>query len=275
MSKKFYRLPGMPIAAFALAVTAAAMSGCNSDADRASPSEAVSAPAADAPASTAPISNLGEGHLLQGDELKAFLKNLPQDRQTPSAPATQSMAAPKSAGNPACVIDFNSNKGLAHMADRAYTPYAVSPFYIQPCFPYYALVTPSDNNNYYLPTEASGTCPGTYGKIGYGSILNCQNQQDAANFPRYAGNTTRSTGLIVTLPQDGINHNFRVNRFFARSGTITVYANRVGIGWWYWGPISTPQFFYFTNAQNVTELQFFPSDGNSNITVDNIDITGL
>jgi hypothetical protein len=268
----------MPVLAFGLSVLAAGMSGCNQSADPASPVGA-SAPIVQTPSAANPqMETLGEGKMLQGEELKAFLNTLPKNSKTPAIPATatQSLAAPKSAGNPACLIDFNSNKGLAHMADRAYTGYAVSPYYLQPCYPYYAFVTPSNNNNYYLPTEASGTCPGNYGKIGYGTYYNCQNQQDAVNFPRYGANTDRNSGLIVTLPQDGVNHNFRVNYFFARSGTITVYAYRVGIGWWYWGPITgTPRFFSFTNAENVTELQFFPSDNNSGFSVDNISITGL
>jgi hypothetical protein len=266
----------MPILAFGLAVMTAGISGCNQSADPASP-DGASAPANPTPSANAPTTSLGEGHLLQGEELKAFLKTLPADKQSPAASAqAQSLAAPKSAAYPACLIDFNSSKGLAHMADRAYTGYAVSPYYIQPCFPYYAFVTPTNNNNYYLPTEATGTCPGSYGKIGYGPYYNCQNQQDAANFARYGANTDRNSGLIVTLPQDGINHNFRFDYFYARSGTITVYAYRVGIGWWYWGPLSgAPRYFSFTNADNVTEVRFLPSDNNSNFSVDNISITAL
>lgn len=272
MSLRISRPIMLPMAAFGLAVLSAAVTGCNQS-DPTSPRDA------SAPAAGYPTTNMGEGHLLKGAELEAFLKSLPADKQLAAVPAAQaqSIAAPKSAANPACIIDFNSGKGLAHMADRAYTAYATSPYYIQPCFPYYAFVTPVGRNYYYLPTEASGTCPGSYGNIGYGSVLNCQNQQDAANFPRYASNgstTDGDLGISVTLPQDGINHNFKLSYFFARSGSIAVYAYRVGIGWWVWTPINVaPGFFSFTNADNVTEVHFHSSDSRSIFQVDNISIT--
>jgi hypothetical protein len=283
MSKMKFR-PALPSAAvLGLALLSAALSGCDQGADPISSREPSASPAGGPPVDV-PTTQMGEGHLLQGKELDDFLKTLPADRQVPASamqPTSemQPAAAAKSAANPACIIDFNSPKGLAHMADRAYTYYATSPYYIQPCFPYYAFVTPIGRNYYYLPTEASNTCPGSYGKLGYGSVLNCQNQQDAANFPRYASNgspTDGGLGIVVTLPQDGINHNFRFSYFFARSGSIAVYAYRVGIGWWVWTPINVaPGFFVFNNAENVTEVRFHSSDGRSIFQVDNISITAL
>jgi hypothetical protein len=275
MLNKYSRLTGMPVVALGLAALAAGMTGCNQSPDPVSP-DGPSAPAAQSPVTA---KNAGEGHLLQGEELKTFLQRLPGDKRAVSPVPSQSIAAPKSAANPACIINFNSSKGLSHMSDAAYAYYALSPYYMQPCFPYYAFVTPINRNYYYLPTEASNTCPGDFAMIGTGSIFDCQNQQYAANWPRFASNgstTDGDMGLSITLPQDGINHNFRLNYIFDRSGSLAVYAYRVGIGWWVWTPINVaPGFFAFSNVENVTEVQIFSSDFQSIFEVDNISITGL
>jgi hypothetical protein len=283
MLRKNIRLPKASIAAFALALTAAAFSGCNQDAVPTA-TDSASKPSTSLPTLTSSPENpiVIEGRALIGADLEAFLKAHPEANRVPeaSAPPVQSLPAAKTAANPACLIDFASNKGLTHMADYAYTTYATSPYYIQACFPYYAFVTPSTGSYYFLPTEASGTCAGSYRNIGTGTPGNCQNQQSALNFPRYASNGNATTyngslGLVVTLPQDGIDHNFRVNYFLGRGGVITAYAYRVGIGWTAYGPFSgTPSFFTLAGATNVTNLQFYSSNGGV-FQVDNISITGL
>ncbi len=264
-----------PIAALGLVLAAAGLSGCNRSPDPVSSRE-IPEPPGQSPAKDFPTIQAGEGRLLQGEELDAFLKTFPESRRAEIPPVSgeQPQPAAKSAAN-WCIINFDSQQGLQNMADRAYTAYAVSPFYYQPCTPYNAYVTPLGRNYYYLPPEETGTCVGSYGKRGYGQQSNCLNQKDASLFKRYASNgspTDGSLGLVVTLPYGGVNRNFRFKYFFGRSGIITVYAYRVGIGWWYWGPLdfTSPGFFSFTNAEDVTEVRFHASNNASIFSVDNI-----
>lgn len=264
-----------PAAALGLALTATGLTGCNRGSDPVSSRENPDAPA-QGPAGEYPTIEAGEGRLLQGGELDAFLKTFPESRRAEIPPAAEapSLPAAKAAAS-WCIINFDSQQGLQNMADRAYTAYAVSPFYYQPCTPYNAYVKPLGRNYYYLPPEETGTCVGSFGNRGYGKQSNCLNQRDASLFRRYGSNgspTDGSLGLVVTLPYNGVNRNFRFKYFFGRQGIITVYAYRVGIGWWYWGPLdfTTPGFFTFTNAEDVTEVRFHASDNASIFAVDNI-----
>jgi hypothetical protein len=272
----------LPFAAFGLAALAAGFSACNQSQ---APTSADSVPAQAGTATADPESpTLVPEHPLNGAELETFLKTLPESQRAPSAAsfpsALSSSALAKTVGNSACLIDFNSLKGLAHMSDRASAFYASSPYYIQPCFPYYAFVTPSSGNYYYLPTEAKGTCSGNPGYIGYWSNLGtCNNQQDAALFPRFASNgstTDGGLGIKVTLPQDdGTDHPFRVNIFFGRWGTMTAYGYRPATGWTSWGPLnaSSPQFFTLSNATNLTAFYIMSTDRLSVWQADNISVT--
>ena len=251
-------------------------SGCNQSVDPVTPEESPTSlhPDDPTPAFDGTATDLGEGHPLTGDALEAFLQSAGLGPEAATPAADLPPAAPKSAASSMCLIDFNSKQGLNYMADKAYTAYATSPYYTQPCGTQYAAIRPTTGNYYYLPPENSSVCIGSYAKLGYGTITNCQNQQDASNFPRYASNgspTDGALGLKLTVPDGANKRNFELRYFFARGGTITVYAYRIGIGWWYWGPISVaPGFFTFTNAQNVNEVQFFASDRSSIFSIDNI-----
>lgn len=262
--------------------------GCNQSASTASP-ETVPEPTTQPSMSQSTPENavvLKERELV-GEELQAFLKAMQKEQSLKLQPetTTPSEGLGKSSANPTCLIDFASNKGLAYMADRAYRYYAVSPFYLQPCFPHYAFVTPTKGTHYYLVPEAKGTCPGAYGKLGYGAVAStdpnvCKNQQDAALFPRYASNgspTDGDVGLTVQM-QDG-NGNpqlFRASVFFARGGSIQVYGYKpITKTWSVWGPFNqTPGFGVLQNATNLSALQFFATNRASIFEVDNISIVG-
>jgi hypothetical protein len=273
----------LSLKALGMAMLAAGFSGCNQSVEPAARGDHAGPSAQLEHAVPGPDNSVSlEGHVLKGEELAVFLKRL--GNQPPASPApervSESGPAAKSAANPTCQINFNSNKGLSHMADAAYTNYATSPWYMEPCFPYYAFVTPSIGTHYYLPTEASGTCPGSYGQIGYGTIGNCTNQQNAANFPRYAAKASPSDGdmaLVVTLPQDGVNHAFNASVFFARAGIINVYGLHTDGSWQYWGPVdasASPTFGVLSGGTNLTALYFFASTTDGLFEVDNISIVG-
>jgi hypothetical protein len=260
--------------------------GCNQGASTVS-TETVREPATQPSTSQATPENiiLLKERELVGEELQAFLKTLPKDLKLQPEAAGPSGGLGKSAANPDCIIDFASNKGLWYMPDRAHTNYATSPYYYQPCSPQYAFITPTKYGTYYLVPEASGTCPGAYGMIGYGPFASkdpnvCKNQKDAALFPRYASNaspTYGDMGLTVQM-QDAAKNSylFTANYFLARGGSIMAYGYKpISKSWSTWGPFNqTPGFYGFEKGTNLSVLQFFASDRASVFSVDNISIRG-
>lgn len=270
------------------ALLAMGLMACNQGASTASPEAAPESAARPSISQPTPENAIVlEERQLVGAELQAFLKATQKNRSLKLEPETRSPSGGlgKSAANPACLIDFASNKGLAYMADRAFAYYATSPFYFQPCYPQYAFVTPSRGGYYYLVPEASGTCPGATGYLGYGPYAStdpdvCKNQKDAALFPRYASNGSSTDGdlglTVQMLDGDGNPWLFRSNIFFARGGNITVYGYKpITKTWSVWGPFSqTPTFYSLQNGTDLSALQFFATDRASIFEVDNISITG-
>lgn len=259
-----------------LASLALALSACNQGVETSGPEES-RAPAAQAPQSSgAPVKlSIDDGQALQGKQLEDFLKAKSETRElgTPEAPKDQPAPLAKGAYN-ACNINFNDPAAIRRMIDKAYMYYATSPWYSQYCSPAYAYVTPTNYNNYYLMPEESNVCVGSYGKMGYGTISNCQNQKSADLFPRYAGIATTTDGAVGIKVNMANTRNFKLNSFVGKGGTITVYAYRVGIGWWYWGPLpSNNTYWTFSNADNVTEVVFHSSNMKDPYYIDNVVIT--
>jgi len=221
-----------------------------------------------------------QAHALEGEELASFLKKF--DFKNVPLPATKgnsgSNALAKSAGANLCQVNFNSSKGLSHMADRAYVNYVVAPWYIEPCYPYYAQVTPNVGNQYYLTPEAKGTCPGSYGMIGYLSGNSCVNQKDAATFPRYLEKATGSDGnvaYVVSLLNPDFGSTFNASSFLARSGKMMVYGLGANGSWKTWGPIdatSSMKGVSLTGGIGLVQLGFFASTANGVYSVDNVNI---
>lgn len=269
----FRSLTGLASLALAMALTA-----CNQGTETASPDES-RPPAVHAPQSPdAPVKlSIDDGQALQGKQLEAFLKTLAETKETLPAEAPLAQPAPLAkAAYSSCNINFNSSIGIRNMADRAYTYYATAPWYYQYCAPANAFVVPSNYSNYYLIPEAANVCPGAYGKMGYGTITNCQNQKGADLFPRYAGIATPTDGAVGIKVHMQNYRNFKLNSFIGKGGTITVYANRVGIGWWYWGPLpSNNTYWTFSNAENVTEVVFHSSTMKDPYYIDDVVITPL
>lgn len=263
-----------------LVLVAGGLSACNQSVDPNSRGERAGGGAQSEPAAPNPEKDtVVESQVLQGEELAAFLKARGPLTKAQPAPEMkiESKPAAKIASNPACVIDFDSPKGLSHMADHAYKRIARSPWYVQPCFPFYALVAPSAGDRYTLNSE-KGACIGSYGKMGYGTDDNCTNQQDAANFIRYAskseGDDPNMT-LIVTLPQDSINNIFTANSYYGADGTVALYGLRSDGVWVHW-PHQTFdggwRRIILAGGKNLTELDF--RDGvQPGWAIDNISIT--
>lgn len=222
--------------------------------------------------------DIGEGQPLQGKQLEEFLGKLPaevKDRAAAGAAQGAPGALAKTAWN-ACTINFNSSTGLRNMADKAYTSYAVAPWYYQYCAPSNFFVVPTNYNNYYLIPEAANTCIGSYGKIGYGSITNCQNQKSADLFPRYAGISTSTDGAVgIRVHRDQYQH-FKLNSYIGKGGSIKVYAYRIGIGWWYWGPLpGNNTYWTFSNATQVSEVVFHSANMYDPFYFDDVNVTPL
>ncbi|MEO6095697.1 MAG: hypothetical protein ABIW76_08455 [Fibrobacteria bacterium] len=270
LKKKVYRI-SIPLFALGVTLMAAGMAGCNKVAD-AEPSK----PPAVTPGESRYL-DFEDGRLLEGTQLQSFLKLQEGKSSVEVSPEPNAQLAPLAKSAAACFVNFNSPTGLSYMADKAYTFYATSPYYIQSCSPYYAYVAPINTTLYYLVPEAANVCTGAYGMMGYGpSYDNCKNQQSAANFPRIAGTIYNTSGLSLILKSSTGQKNFRLNSFVGKEGTITVYAYRVGIGWWYWGPLpSNNTYWTFSNAEKVNEVQFFATDRASLISVDDINVTPL
>lgn len=227
------------------------------------------------------IRDIGPGQPLVGAELDAVMAQMsPAARKEIEAAAAKAALKPlgKTAVWPTCLVDFNSSVGLSYMADKAYNLYATSPYYYQPCSPYIALVQPSSGyNNYYLVPEQSNVCTGSYGMMGTGpDFAHCTNQKSAALFPRYAASATITTGGLGIQVTLAYNAAFRLNSFVGKSGTIKVVAYRVGIGWWYWGPLpSNNTYWTFSNADNVTSATFYAWDGVNTYAIDNVSVNAL
>lgn len=287
MRVKNPRLFTLKFTAIGCALLAMGHFGCNQDASTVSP-ETVTEPAArpSTPQSSSENPILLKERELAGEELQTFLKAMPKDLslEVKSQTANPSGGVAKSAAYPACLIDFASTSGLSYMADHAYTGYATSPYYFQPCMPQNAFVTPSGASYFWMGTEASGTCPGAYGKIGYGTPNVdpnvCRYQKDAALYPRYAGNGSSAfgnVGLTVQMLDAATNPKlFSATVFFARKGRIKVYGYKpISKTWVVWGPFTqTPALYGLQNATNLSALQFFASDLASEFQVDNISIRG-
>lgn len=268
-------------AAISLAALAAGTTGCTRDSGPAD-SGVVSVPDGSAADTRTPpgARDMGEGRWLEGAELEAYRMAYPPDEPAlaPILDPDRPAPAPKSAAISPCLIDFNSVKGLNYMADKAYAIYATQPYYTQPCNLAFTTVRPVNKTYYYLPTEATGTCPGEIGKIGYGSALSCQNQQAASNFPRYAGNgtTTDATlGLRISIPDGASGHPFDLVYFFARNGKIKVTVKFAGGGTKTYENIAvSPGFYSFTDAKKVVEATFYSAEAGI-YYIDNIYIRPL
>lgn len=276
MSKLKIPRGGSMVAAMSLLV--AGLAGCNRDIQ--SPDQETSRePVTRAPGELAGPEGLmiGEGRKLEGADLKNFLDRHASEERPHKAEAGTA-ALPKVAAQ-SCMVDFNSSIGLSNMSDRAYTAYATAPWYYQPCGNgYNTYVIPINRNFYYLTTEASGTCPGTYGKIGYGTYTNCQNQANAAYFPRRASNGSTTDGVLglwAYMYQGNTSKSFNLNSLRVVSGSVYVYAYRNGIGWWWWGPLTGNINWTFPNGQNVREVKIHASDNANVYVVDDISLTGL
>jgi hypothetical protein len=274
--KKFFQMAGP--AALGAAMLASGLSGCDQATESGEKPATVASDPGLVPSGKAVID---EGHLMQGEELDAFLAEHSRMQDAPLVDETASRPLAKTALGPTCLIDFNSSMGLAGMADHAYAFYASWPWYFQGCSPYKAELTPSDYNTFYLVPEESGVCVGNKPNMGYGTGVgaSCLNQKDAKYFPRWAGNLTPGSGVGVRArltDYNGVAHAFRLNSFVGKSGTIKVVAYRVGIGWWYWGPLpSNNTYWTFSNADNVTEVVFYAWNAGDMYGIDNINVNPL
>jgi hypothetical protein len=265
-----------------LALAAAGLSACNQSVEPHSRGELAGAPAPSEQAAPNPHGDIVvEAQVLQGDELAAFLKMRGTQSQGQPAPEVRNESKPaaKTASNPACVVNFDSPKGLSHMADHAYRRFASSPWYVQPCFPFYALVTPSVGDRYTLIGEKPDMCIGSYGKMGHGSDDNCLNQEDAANFMRYATKSEMddpNMALVVTLPQDGVNKIFTANSYYGTDGVVNLYARRSNGSWIHWPTMIFDQGdrrVILAGGTNLTELNFHDGTQKQGFGIDNISIT--
>ncbi|MBW8888473.1 MAG: hypothetical protein JF616_12015 [Fibrobacteres bacterium] len=265
-----------------LALLAAGLSACNQSVDPSSRGEQPRGAAQSEQAAPNPKSDtVVEAQVLQGEELAAFLKTRgPQSQAQPASELNiESKPAAKTASNLACVIDFDSPKGLSHMEDHAYQRFASSPWYIQPCFPFYALVTPSVGDRYTLIGEKPDMCVGSYGKMGHGTDDNCTNQDDAEFFPRYASKSEwddPNMALVVTLPEDGINNIFTANSYYGTDGVVSLYGRRSNGSWIHWPHIIFDQGdrrIILAGGTNLTELDFRSGTPSEGFAIDNIKIT--
>jgi hypothetical protein len=269
----------LSLGALGLTLFAAALSGCNQGVDPAAHEDTAQN---QQPVAASDAAITVEPHELKGEELAAFLKQLNIKSETlPVANANpESGALAKSAGGNLCQVNFNSSKGLAHMADRAYAFYASSPWYIEPCFPNYAVVTPSNANSYYLVPEASNICSGKVGMMGNwsnGPGSTCINQKDAATFPRYLAKAAPfdlNAIYVVSLLNAGFGATFNASNFFARSGKLMVYAYGANGSFKTWGPIdaTSPKFVSLAGATGLIQLGFYASTSDGVYSVDNINI---
>jgi len=265
--------PYHPMLAIGLSLAVAGLVGCNQQPTSNTPTDAA------LPSGEAGIKDTEPGRKLEGAELDAFLEMRSKLQKTsPGVNAAESGAPlPKTAAT-SCIVNFNSYAGLDNMADKAYTGFAVAPWYHQPCAnSYKTYVIPINYSFYLLPTEASGTCPGAYGKIGTGSILNCQNQSSGANWPRRGSNgstTYGDLGLWFYMYQGNTSKNFNFNSIKVVSGTVTIYGHLSNGSWWYWSPL-TAGTWNIANGTNLSEIQVFSLNNAGVYYVDDVNLTGL
>lgn len=184
----------------------------------------------------------------------------------------------KSAAEATCVVDFNQSFGLSLMPDQCYSTFAVSPYYSHLCNnQYYVYTKPINLDHFHLAAENPNYCFGTSPKWGTWSNGVCVNQSEAKYWPRRASNMGTNTGInfLVKGPYPGyVRKNFNLGAIYAVSGTLDLYAYRVGVGWWHWPNLTSPQRWYWTgNNLNISEISVYHNGLNGTMTFDNLEIS--
>lgn len=220
-----------------------------------------------------------EGHKATAEELSRFLANqkLSPPVQSPIVPAPEAAApAPlsKSAALATCVVNFNQVNALDALAGDGYTSYINGPYYVHNCnTSYYVFSQPLNTNWYRLIPEASDWCSVAPNKIGHYIGGVCQQVNQAIYFPRIAGNYGGNTGIqFYVSNQFNTQKTFDLQAIYANGGTLEVWGNRPGIGWWVWYPLTSPGRWYWPAGTTVSELQVFSYGENGTITFDNLEI---
>jgi hypothetical protein len=70
-----------------------------------------------------------------------------------------------------------------------------------------------------------------------------------------------------------VRKNFNLGAIKAVGGTLDLYAYRVGVGWWHWPNLTSPQRWYWTgNNTNISEISVYRNNLNGTMTFDNLEI---
>jgi hypothetical protein len=174
-----------------------------------------------------------------------------------------------------CTDDFNQSLGLSLIPDHCFNTFAVYPYYIHQCnSSYWVYSEPLNLDHFHLMPEVSNQCYGTSPNWGTKSGSSCINQSDAKLWPRRAANMGTNTGVrFYVKGGDNVHRNFNLGAIYASSGTLDVWAYRVGVGWWHWNNLTSPGRWYFpVNNTNISEVQVFENTQNGTISFDNLEI---
>jgi hypothetical protein len=95
----------------------------------------------------------------------------------------------------------------------------------------------------------------------------------AIYFPRTASNVGGNTGIGFNVKnQFNTPKNFDLQAIYVNGGTLEIWGNRPGIGWWVWYPLTAGTRWYWPAGTTVSELQVFRNGRNGTFTFDNLEI---
>jgi len=174
---------------------------------------------------------------------------------------------------PVCTIDFNSQWGIARMADQAYTTFTSAPHYQHWCnnSSYLVLTWPLNISHYHLGPEAANTCTGTSPNIGIKSGAQCINQKEGKLWPRVATNMGGNSGVEFWVKSAGnVPKNFDLKSLTVKGGSVEVWV-ATNTGWWMWTGLG-PGYWEFPQGDMIGDLRLFASGMNGTISYDNIQI---
>lgn len=222
---------------------------------------------------------VSDGHKASEEEIARFLANQKLSPSIPS-PITEASepvnpaALSKSAALATCIVNFNQANALDALSGDGYNSYIANPYYNHNCNQnYYVFSWPLNSNQYRLIPEAADWCPVAPNKIGHSINGSCQQVNQAIYFPRIAGNVGSNTGITFYVRnQLNVLKTFNLQAIYASSGTLEVWGNRPGIGWWIWYPLASPGRWYWPAGTIVSELQVFSHGKNGYMTFDNLEI---
>jgi hypothetical protein len=223
----------------------------------------------------APLKPIEGGRKATDDEVARIMEARKTLEAVEAVPESGARPLAKTAALSTCIVDFNSPFSLSLMSDQAYTTFTSSPHYIHGCnsSQYWVYSWPININHFHLVPENSNYCIGSPYKIGVKSGSNCVSQSDAKNWPRFATNMGGNSGVQFYVKSgSNVRKNFNLQAIRVLSGTMEVYAYRIGIGWWVWYPLTEGNRWYWPANTTVSEIQVFDHGKNGTVTYDNLEV---